>query len=114
MSEEIFRAQEAARRAFALPALAMMILGAAFAQSASAASFADSCAAGTGGMFEAKDCPCLDAKIADAGDKQTLMAYFDLNAEMARTGNAPSSPEASDAATKGVQLIGKYLPQCMK
>ncbi len=113
MSEEISRACAVAR-AFALPALALLVLVAALGQAASAASFIDSCAAGTGGLFEAKDCPCLDAKIADEGDKKTLMAYFDLNAEMARTGKAPTSPDASDAATKGVQLIGKYLPQCMK
>jgi hypothetical protein len=93
--------------------VALLLLGAAFAQPAAAASFVDSCAAGTGGLFLAKDCSCLDGKVTDADDRKTFMSYFDLNAEVARTGKTPAAGDANDVAVKGIQLIGKYLPQCM-
>jgi hypothetical protein len=101
-------------RAAGFATLALALLGAASSHAAAAASFADSCAAGTGGIFEVKDCSCLDTNITDQDDKKSMMAYFEINAEMARTHQAPTAGDAADKMTKGVQLIAKYLPQCMK
>ena len=96
-----------------LPAIAAALMfGSAAVRPASANEFTDACVAGGGGLFEAKDCACMDGKISAAGDRTDLTAYFKINADVAK-GNAP--PSGSDATlSKGTELLNKYLGQCMK
>lgn len=99
---------------FLAPAAAVALLvGITPMRAAAASDFADACAAGGGGMFEAKDCTCLDGKVTAAADRTALIDYFKLNAA-AMKGNAPTSNDASAKMQKGTELVGKYLGECMK
>jgi hypothetical protein len=92
---------------------AALLFAAAPTRTALANDFTDSCVAGGGGMFEAKDCACLDGKVTIAGDRQDLIAYFKLNAA-AMKGSAPTSDAASAQMQKGTELVGKYIGECTK
>ena len=57
-----------------VPAVALaVLLGLTVARTAAASAFTDSCVAGGGGMFEAKDCACMESK-AGADDQPRLTA----------------------------------------
>ena len=83
-------------------------------QRASANDFTDSCTAGGGGLLEAKDCQCFDGKVTDKGDRSSLMAYFKINADIAKGGTPSTSDATSAAMQKGTELVGKYAGECMK
>lgn len=92
----------------AMPAVALaVLLSLTVARTAAASAFTDSCIAGGGGMFEAKDCSCMESK-AGADDQTTLTAFFKANAP----GSKPD--EALPQMQKGMELLNKYLGQCMK
>ena len=100
-------------RFLASAAAISLLVGVGPVRVAAANDFTDSCAAGGGGMFEAKDCGCLDGKVTAAADRTALIDYFKLNAAVMK-GSAPTSNDASAKMQKGTELIGKYLGECMK
>jgi hypothetical protein len=99
-------------RLLAPVAAVALMLGAGSARVAMANDFTDACAAGGGGMFEAKDCGCLDSKATDKGDRTSLIAYFKINATVLKGGAPPSGSD--DAMSKGTAALTKYLGECMK
>lgn len=96
----------------ATAAAVALMLGVGSARVAVANEFTDSCVAGGGGLFEAKDCTCLDGKATDKGDRDSLIAYFKVNAAVMKGGTPPSGSD--DAMSKGTTLLTKYLGECVK
>jgi hypothetical protein len=101
----------AARLLASVAAVALM-LGVGSARVAVANDFTDACVAGGGGLFEAKDCSCLDGKATAKPDRESLIAYFKVNAAVLKGGTPPSGSD--DAMSKGTTLLSKYLGDCMK
>jgi hypothetical protein len=99
-------------RLLAPVAVVALVLGVGSARVAVANEFTDSCVAGGGGLFEIKDCSCLDGKATDKGDRTSLIAYFKVNATVIKGGTPPSGSD--DAMSKGTTLLSKYLGECMK
>lgn len=83
-----------------------------FGTAAFAASFKESCAAGSGGLFGEMECSCFEKNVTDATEKKDLLAYFEINAQIMQ-GKAPTTQAASDSLMKGTKLIEKHLPACM-
>jgi hypothetical protein len=98
---------------FFMPGLvAGLLLAAAPIRMAAANEFTDACVAGSGGVFEAEACTCLDGKVTIASDRSDLIAYFKLNAA-ALKGSAPTSDDAAAKVSKGDELVTKYVGDCM-
>ena len=97
---------------FFLPAAAIALLFSVGSPRIAAANdFTDACIAGGGGLFEAKDCACMDGKAKESADRTVLIAYFKINADIAKGGTPPSD---SGPLMKGTEALNKYLGQCMK
>jgi hypothetical protein len=80
---------------------------------AAASDFTDTCVKGSG-LFDDAGCKCLEGKVADSGDRASLIAYFKIQAD-AMNGKTPSSSDATSAAMmKGTELVSKYSGECMK
>jgi hypothetical protein len=99
-------------RLLAPAAAVALTVGVGLARVAVANDFTDACTAGGGGLFEAKDCGCLDSKATDKGDRESLIAYFKINATVLKGGTPPSGSD--DAMSKGTTLLTKYLGECVK
>ncbi|HML11227.1 MAG TPA: hypothetical protein VK432_10220 [Stellaceae bacterium] len=100
-------------RAFAGMAGVTAVLALASLQQAAASDFSDACNAMGNGMFQPKDCTCLDGKVTDGADRTTLMTYFKTMAAISKgqaadmTGDVPA--QLQKAST---ELLPKYVAQC--
>ena len=74
---------------------------------ASATEFTDACVEGGVGLFEAKDCACMDGRVSP-GDRSDLVAAFKaLGGEM-------KGREFAMNSAKAMELINKYFNECAK
>jgi hypothetical protein len=92
--------------------LAAFVAGLAFvALPAAAAEFAETCVEGGGGMFEKKECSCLDDKVSD-DERDALLVMFKANLKAIDKGKTPddSTPEFQNA----MAVLNKYMDRCSK
>lgn len=92
--------------------LAALAAGFAFiALPAAAAEFAETCVEGGGGMFEKKECSCLDDKVSD-DERDALLVMFKANLKAIDKGKSldDSSPEFQNA----MAVLNKYMDKCSK
>jgi hypothetical protein len=90
--------------------LAAFAVGLAFAAlPAAAAEFAAICVEGGGGMFEKKECSCLDDKIED-DERDDLLVLFKAN--LKATAKSEKLDDSSPEFQKAMAVLNKYMDQC--
>jgi hypothetical protein len=81
-------------------------------RTAAADDFADLCVAGASGLLEAADCSCISQNATDPDDRAALTALFTAYAQAEKTGTEPD--ESAPEIDKGLQVLNKYVNQCVK
>jgi hypothetical protein len=91
--------------------LAALAVGLAFALPAAAAEFTETCVEGGGGMFEKKECACLDDSLED-DERDDLLVMFKANLKATEKGKKldDSAPEFQ----KAMAVLNKYMDKCSK
>jgi hypothetical protein len=81
---------------------------------AAANDFTDTCNTSGTGMFQPKDCECLDGKITASGDRGALITYFKTMAALAKGEQKEITSEVSTQIEKANSLLPKYTGECVK
>lgn len=101
------------RLPFAAAAIAMLAL--APLCPAAANDFTDSCNAMGNGMFQPKDCACLDSKATASDDRSTLITYFKTMGAISKGQQADMTGNVATQMQKASgDLLPKYVAQCAK
>ena len=92
--------------------LAALVFGLALAsRPVIAADFTERCVEGGGGMFEKKECSCLDDNVED-DDREALMVMFKAN--LKATGSGKQLDDSTPEFQRAMTVLNKYMEKCSK
>lgn len=82
---------------------------------AAANDFTDSCNAMGNGMFQPKDCACLDGKATASDDRTVLITYFKTMGAISKGQQADMTGDVVTQMQKASgELLPKYVAECVK